>query len=60
MTAAAQSTGPEPATNEAKPITVDYQSTAPPSTIMPKTVDYGHGHGTNSFCIIGFLFVFLK
>lgn len=46
MTAAAQSTGPEPATIDAKPVGVDYKPTAPPpSTIMPKTVDYGHGHG---------------
>lgn len=55
MTAAAQSTGPEPATIDAKPVSVDYQAAAPPpSAIMPKTVDYGHGHGTISNCTICF------
>lgn len=55
MTAAAQSTGPEPTSIDAKPVSVDYQATAPsPATIMPKTVDYGHGHGTNSNCIMSF------
>lgn len=67
MTAAAQTTGPEPATLDAKPVCVDYQPTAPaPSTLMPKTVDYGHGHGTNSeytmfpLSSIFFFFLFFK
>lgn len=50
MTAAAQTAGNEPATLDSKPVNIDYQPTltAPPtSTIIPKTVDYGHGHGMN-------------
>lgn len=36
---------------DTKPITTDYQpslSAAPTSVLIPKTVDYGHGHGMNS------------
>lgn len=51
MTAAAQTTGNEPATLDTKPVNIDYQPTlsAPTtSTVIPKTVDYGHGHGMNN------------
>lgn len=51
MTAAAQTAGNEPATLDPKSVNIDHQSTlsAPTtSTVIPKTVDYGHGHGMNN------------
>lgn len=48
MTAAAQTAGNEPPTLDTKPVNIDYQPTlsAPTtSSVIPKTVDYGHGHG---------------
>lgn len=48
MNAAAQTTVPESVSWDTKPSTTDYQSSLsaiPTSTVIPKTVDYGHGHG---------------
>ncbi|TKS76410.1 YLP motif-containing protein 1 [Collichthys lucidus] len=47
MSAAAQTTVPESMSWDTKPSTTDYQSSLsaiPTSTVIPKTVDYGHGH----------------
>lgn len=36
---------------DSKPLTTDYQppiSASSISTLMPKTVDYGHGHGMDN------------
>lgn len=47
MSAAVQSAAPESASWESKPA-VDYQSSLSASAkpaVIPKTVDYGHGHG---------------
>ncbi|XP_051265972.1 YLP motif-containing protein 1 isoform X2 [Dicentrarchus labrax] len=47
MTAAAKTTVTESASWDSKPSATDYQSSlsaAPTPTVMPKTVDYGHGH----------------
>lgn len=51
MTAAAQTVVNESVCLDTKPAITDYQSSlsaAPTSTLMPKTVDYGHGHGMSS------------
>lgn len=51
MTAAAQTAVNESVCLDTKPAITDYQSSlsaAPTSTLMPKTVDYGHGHGMSS------------
>ncbi|XP_040919826.1 YLP motif-containing protein 1 isoform X2 [Toxotes jaculatrix] len=47
MTAAAQTTSTEPVPWDTKPAATDYQPVlpaAPPAPVIPKTVDYGHGH----------------
>lgn len=48
--AAQQTTATEPPSWDTKPAATDYQSslTAPTSSLIPKTVDYGHGHGMSS------------
>lgn len=51
MTAATKTAVNESAILDTKPATTDYQSSlsaAPTSTLIPKTVDYGHGHGMGS------------
>lgn len=50
MTASVHTTATAEALNS-KPITADYQppiSASSISTLMPKTVDYGHGHGMDN------------
>ncbi|CAJ1078091.1 YLP motif-containing protein 1 isoform X3 [Xyrichtys novacula] len=47
MTAAAQTVGAEPASWDTKPPVTNYQSSLPAASthqVIPKTVDYGHGH----------------
>ncbi|XP_029351945.1 YLP motif-containing protein 1 isoform X2 [Echeneis naucrates] len=47
MSAVAQTAAPEPVSWDAKPTAIDCQpglSTAPIAPVIPKTVDYGHGH----------------
>ncbi|XP_074472349.1 uncharacterized protein ylpm1 isoform X1 [Sebastes fasciatus] len=50
MTAAAQSAAKEPVSWDTKPAATDYQSSlsAPKPSLIPKTVDYGHGHETGA------------
>lgn len=51
MTAAGQTAANESLCLDTKPITPDYQSglpVPPTSTLVPKTLDYGHGHGMSS------------
>lgn len=51
MTAAAQTAAPEPVSWDTKPVAPDYHPVlpvAPAATVIPKTVDYGHGHGMRS------------
>lgn len=51
MTAAAQTAPAETLSWDAKPATTDYPSShslAPTPSVIPKTVDYGHGHGMGS------------
>lgn len=51
MSAAAQTATTEPVSWDTKPAATDYQqilSAAPTASIIPKTVDYGHGHGMKS------------
>lgn len=50
MTAAAQTATTEPVSWDTKTAT-DYQPVlpaAPSASVIPKTVDYGHGHGMSS------------
>ncbi|XP_070705299.1 YLP motif-containing protein 1 [Pempheris klunzingeri] len=44
MSAAAQTAVPEHVSWDSKPATTDYQPAAPAPPVIPKTVDYGHGH----------------
>ncbi|GLD59817.1 YLP motif-containing protein 1 isoform X1 [Lates japonicus] len=47
MSAAAQTAATEPMSWDKKPAAIDYQSVlpaAPTAPVIPKTVDYGHGH----------------
>lgn len=51
MSAAAQTAATEPMSWDKKPAAIDYQSVlpaAPTAPVIPKTVDYGHGHGMSS------------
>ncbi len=51
MTAAAQTAVTESVSLDTKPFTTDYQpslSAVTVPTVIPKTVDYGHGHGMTS------------
>ena len=51
MTAAAQTTPAETLPWDTKPATTDYQPSlpaVPTPSVIPKTVDYGHGHGMSS------------
>lgn len=51
MSAAAQTATTEPVSWDTKPAATDYQPVlpaAPTSSVIPKTVDYGHGHGISS------------
>ena len=51
MTAAAKTVSNESVSWDAKLTSRDYQqplSSAPTPTVIPKTVDYGHGHGISS------------
>lgn len=51
MTVAGQTVANESLCLDTKPITPDYQSGLPvpsTSTLVPKTLDYGHGHGMSS------------
>lgn len=58
MTASVHTTTAAEALNS-KPITADYQppiSASSISTMMPKTVDYGHGHGMDNMQTLKFDF----
>lgn len=50
MTAAAQTAVTESVSWDTKPAATDYQPSLPASkpSVIPKTVDYGHGHGMSS------------
>lgn len=51
MTAAAHTAPAETLSWDTKPAATDYQPSlpvAPTPSIIPKTVDYGHGHGMSS------------
>lgn len=48
MTAAAQTAVTEHVSWDTKPAATDYQPAAPRPPVIPKTVDYGHGHGMSS------------
>lgn len=51
MSAAAKAPGAEPASWDTKPAVTSYQpplSAVPTHQVIPKTVDYGHGHGMSS------------
>lgn len=45
MTAAAQTAVPKPVSWDTKPAATDYQPSLSKPSMIPKTVDYGHGHG---------------
>lgn len=58
MTASAHTTPAE--SLDSKSMTTDYQppiSASSISTLMPKTVDYGHGHGLGNIANIQFVFL---
>ncbi|XP_077949363.1 uncharacterized protein ylpm1 isoform X2 [Gasterosteus aculeatus] len=44
MTAAAQTAVPKPVSWDTKPAATDYQPSLSKPSMIPKTVDYGHGH----------------
>ncbi|XP_068580735.1 YLP motif-containing protein 1 isoform X2 [Cebidichthys violaceus] len=44
MTAAAQTAVTNPVSWDSKPAATDYQHSLPKPSMIPKTVDYGHGH----------------
>lgn len=58
MTASAHTTTAAEALNS-KPMTTDYQppiSASSISKLMPKTVDYGHGHGMDNMQTLNLYF----